>query len=300
MNLSFEGEHKEEKPKTYLIDYFQNFENIKNLDSSKTTYIIIGQSVETKKIHFLENRIGNDIAPRIIKKNLETNLICPNEKIKNSNLVSFLNFYNLNPLKIEDTEFYKKKLILEILQKMEKFNLDFQKNVFFNFLGSLDIAFFNSEVFCDFFKNEKFGIVKFSPLIYEKICEGFGRHIIHIGLDKKFTDFKIIEKNEKNNFFEFYDILQGIHKIIKNLEDFIKKNDNLIIIFDCKVFSSDYFQASPFPFPFSFLKKEILELINVLKNSNKVRFVQFCHFNPNIEDKKSANFLINIMYNLMM
>ena len=298
MNLSFEGEHKEKKPKTYLIDYIEDFSSEKEIESSKNTIIIIGQCAETEKINALEKKMGNNIAPRIIKSNLEKNLICPNENIKNSNLISFLNYYKLNPLQIKDEEFYKNKLFLEILEKMEKFGLKFDKMLFFNFLGSFDIAFFNCGIFSNFFKNERMSVVKFSPLLYENICKGFDNEIIHLGLDKKFTDFEIME-NDKKNFYEFYDILIGIEKIKKNLEEFIQRNNNIIVVFDCKVFSSDYFLASPFPFPFSFTKKEILELVNVLKNSGKVRFVQFCHFNPNIEDKKSATFIINLMYNFM-
>ena len=57
----------------------------------------------------------------------------------------------------------------------------------------------------------------------------------------------------------------GIEEHIKVLEKLEKDYDEISIIFDCKIFASDYFQGNSVPFPFSYSKKEILKFIKILK-----------------------------------
>lgn len=57
--------------------------------------------------------------------------------------------------------------------------------MFFNFCGTIDVAYQNDKSLRKLESDKKIALVKFSPLIYDKIFKNKS-DVFHLGLDKKY------------------------------------------------------------------------------------------------------------------
>lgn len=303
MNLSFEGSKPEEKIEHdhYLRTKVLPFSVGLQLPKKSHSFVIFGQPVEDRTIYLLERRPGCDLAVHTFAKKIhKTGLLMPDKVDENVNIVSFLDFYEKHPNKItnlDDIEFYREGIVSEVVKQSLETGADVQHTTFLNISGSIN---FGIQVIGRFLEEQKTKsatqIVKISPLNYVDILEEFELDkVLHLGLDAKFN-LEDELKDKETQVFSFYDHKKGAEREIEYLKS-IPKDTDVVVIIDCQVLASNYFQGTSVPFPFSYSISEIKALLGQICDMGKqVKMIDVCHFNPTVEDKRSAAFLLDFVH----
>ena len=302
MDLSFSKDNKDlqDAPsKLYFSDHMIQFSEENELPKNKQNIIIFGQPVENRDVYIMERRIGCDAAAFVIKKYLNSIPFSYNENLEHVNIISMLGYFITDPMKVlseNKSAFYNKEIFSEIIRCLNSKKIDLQTTKFIDIAGSFDVLL-NSVFAAIQIYSPDIILIKFSPFGYESYLAKGNLKTFHFGIDKKFGCFE--PENDKNQYF-FYDIEKGVKEHLTILEDVLKKHQKIIFIFDCMVFSSEYFQGTPVPFPFSYSVREMYKVFKLMNSfSNKISMLGICHFNPAVEEKKSAFFLVDLIYKFL-
>ena len=98
--------------------------------------------------------------------------------------------------------------------------------------------------------------------MWRKLVANENLDVVHCGLDRR-TNWDVA--NEEGAKRSFYSLEDGIQQELQFLKENLDKDKRLIVIFDCKVFSCDYFHGADMPFPFSYSKIDLTKLLKFLK-----------------------------------
>lgn len=299
MDLSFKKDDQnveDAEQKLYFCDAIVDFSDETELKGGKETIVLFGQPVENRDVYIMERRIGCDVGAFVLRKYLGSIPYAYNHALEELNIISFLGYYITDPVKViseEKTDFYTKEVFGELTRTLESKKMPANNCRFIDVSGSFDVLLHTILSAVGLFGSDTI-LVKFSPFGYESYLSKTKLTTHHFGIDRKIGMFE--EENEHNKY-HFYDIESGSQSHIQALTSIFETSKKVIIVWDCMVFSSEYFYGSPVPFPFSYSLKEIIELQALInKNSKKVGMIGFCHFNPAVEEKKSAFFLVDLIY----
>ena len=303
MNISFEGSkpHPKIEPanllRTNVIPYSETLE----LSPKPYTVAIFGQPVEDRTIYLLERRPGCDLGLHAFAKKLhKTGLILPDEVCLSTNIVSLVDFYEKHANKItslDDIKFYREGIMSEIIKRMRNLGVKEDSLVYVDIAGSINFGLQTIGRFlADRQRKADTRIVKLSPLTYIDFLEEFElSRVLHLGLDPKFNPKEEIRHGTDHDFC-FYDHKKSVEREIEYLASLSLESD-IVLVIDCQVLASNYFQGTSVPFPFSFSISEIKALFQyIYRLKSRVKMIQICHFNPTVEDKRSAAFLLDFVY----
>ena len=205
-----------------------------------------------------EKRLGADLGPFVFKKNLEK--CCLTTSQNDFKFVSFLEFYEIHPLKLINKksgnmkDFYLNQYFENMKNHLKGLGSP-KKLLNVLLLGNFGGLEGQVSRYLGSFENlqpEKTVVLMFSPLqrntFVSEFKEILGCKFIYFGLDKKFYK-KESERPEDEKAFR--DIQNGVKTELEILER-VARNveggqiENVFIVWDCEVFASDTFPGLEF------------------------------------------------------
>lgn len=296
LNLSFEGGQVSE-PLSSQINSLPNFIRPFSSDSlpspKKYNFAIFGVPLDNPKLFPFEKRPGCDMAAFSIAKFLKKSVFSIPKNIEEStNLISFLDTFetqHLSVIKAGTEEFYKE----EIVQKVVSL-LNYPSLTLLAINGGIDFALRQTKTIRDSLSLKKPFVIKISPFEYSDFCDD-SIETLHIGLDPKFS------MGKKGDNLIYFNALEGANSTKNSVKAAVEGDIDLMIILDCQVLSSDYFEGTSTPMPFSFSKREIIEILEIIfSQKSKIKSFAVCHYNPTIEELRSPVFITEILYRLIV
>lgn len=200
-----------------------------------------------------EKRLGADLGPFVFKKNLEK--CCLTASLNEYKFVSFLDFYEIHPLKLINKktgnmkDFYMNQYFENMkthLRGLEEVENLLNVLLLGNF-GGIEGQIGRYLKWFEGVKPGKSVVLVFSPLYRQGFLNEFKEILdckfVFLGLDKKFYREEFgLNRDER----VFRDIQNGVSTELKVLDE-ISKNveeghiENIFVVWDCEVFASDIF-----------------------------------------------------------
>ena len=305
-NFSFQRSEDSESEDNSQAIYFRNqiadySETLEVALGAKTT-VIFGQPVENRSVYIMERRPGCELGVAVINDRIRHSRYAFVEQLTSENVISFLGYYESHPLKItskELPEFYKEQVFREVFRIVTGLQLHPYDTTLIDVAGSIDFLMNSVRGHLNSAKLPKSCVLKLSPFVYQSYLDGTEVPVYHIGLDRKYDADYLARKQkaDSDSRLFYYDLEEGAGAHITAMTEVFKEFDNVDVVIDCQVFSTDYFQGISVPFPFSFTKEEIFKIFKLISsNKSKVRFLGICHFNPAVEERRSSSFLVDFLY----